>query len=113
MTFLAGPAYASPFMISEMEKNKKPEQCDVFLRECGPRKIDVMKLLRSYKVPFSYVTLNRKEYKERTLGEAKAIVEKPLSLMYEDIHYYDASDIKKTFEALGAKVDIVVITYTY
>ena len=89
MTFLAGPAYACIFNIIPNEE-KTPEQCDIFLKECGPRKIDVIKLLRSYKIPLSCFTSIKQYDKELTLSEAKVIVEKPLSLMYEDVYYAEA-----------------------
>jgi ribosomal protein L7/L12 len=49
--------------------------------------------------------------KELPLKEAKALTEKPLSLIYEDVDMYCARDIKKEFEKLGAKIKIVVTSW--
>jgi ribosomal protein L7/L12 len=112
--FNGAPAYASPMMIEEMIKNRKPRTCDIFLREVGPNKIEVIKLLR---IPVNVfgggIEYHRKTTKQLTLGEAKKLAETPLSLIYEDIHHYDAQEIKKEFEKLGAKIDLVVTEWDY
>lgn len=111
--FNGAPAYASPMMIEEMIKNRKPRGCDIFLRDVGPNKIQVIKLLRVPQQVFGSDCNTRITTKQLTLGEAKKLTESPLSLIYEDISYYNAEDIKKQFEELGAKIDIVVTSWNY
>ncbi len=107
MTFLAGPAYACPFL---EDKNRKPRVCDIVLRACGPNKIQIIKLLRKqYNVFISSLseTIN-KTTELRALSDAKLLAEKPFAVIFEDVYHYDALNIKKEFEDNGAQIDLII-----
>jgi ribosomal protein L7/L12 len=114
MINVGAPAYASPMMIEEMIKNRKPRICDLVLEEVGPNKIEVIKLLRIPQSAFigDYAT-KCSLTPQLTLCEAKKLVDKPLSVIYENISYYDAKEIKEKFTKLGAIVHIVVTSWDY
>jgi ribosomal protein L7/L12 len=103
----AGPAYGGPYLIED----RKPSLCDIFLKEVGPNKIRIISLLRT---PIDvWSGGHHKTTKQLTLAETKKLAETPLSLIYEDISYFDAQEIKKKFEMCGAKIEIVVTEYDY
>jgi len=111
----AGPAYGGPYFVGCVKN--VPKYADVFLQNPGPNKILIIKLLRSYHLDSEY-NLSNFYYSDRnwynkslTLKEAKDIVDKPLSVIYEDVYMVDAYKIKEVFEKLGAKIEIVVTSW--
>lgn len=106
---IPGCAYGGPYPKTHCDE--KPSYADVFLESSGQNKIAVLKLLRSYDLNYHYYK-DRKWYnRQLTLQEAKALADKPLSLIYDDVSYHDAEQIKEDFEKIGAKIQIAVISW--
>lgn len=74
------------------EAKEEKTEFDVILDECGPKKMDVLKAVRT-------IT-------GLGLKEAKDLVEKAGSLVKETVAKADAEKLKKELEDLGAKVTL-------
>ncbi|MCD6362926.1 MAG: 50S ribosomal protein L7/L12 [Synergistetes bacterium] len=74
------------------EKAEEKTEFNVVLKEIGPNKIQVIKVVR--------------QFTELGLKEAKELVEKAPSTVKEGVSKEEAEEIKKKLEEVGAKVEI-------
>ncbi len=74
------------------EKAEEKTEFNVVLKEVGPNKIQVIKVVR--------------QFTELGLKEAKELVEKAPSTVKEGVSKEEAEEIKKKLEEVGAKVEI-------
>ena len=82
---------AAPAAAAEEEVEEKTE-FDVFLKTVGPKKINVIKVVR--------------EVTDLGLKEAKAVVDAAPGEVKKAVSKEEAEEIKKKFEEVGAEVEI-------
>jgi len=82
---------AAPAAAAEEEAEEKTE-FDVFLKNVGPKKINVIKVVR--------------EVTDLGLKEAKAVVDAAPGEVKKGVSKEEAEEIKKKFEEVGAEVEI-------
>lgn len=82
---------AAPAAAAEEEAEEKTE-FDVFLKTVGPKKINVIKVVR--------------EVTDLGLKEAKAVVDAAPGEVKKAVSKEEAEEIKKKFEEVGAEVEI-------
>jgi large subunit ribosomal protein L7/L12 len=83
---------AMPGAAAEAEEEEEPTEFDVFLQEIGPKKINVIKAVRSF------TTLG--------LKEAKEVVDGAPSKVLEAVGKDAAEDAKAKLEAEGATAEV-------
>lgn len=82
---------AAPVAVAEEEAEEKTE-FDVILKTVGPKKINVIKVVR--------------EVTDLGLKEAKAVVDAAPGEVKKGVSKEEAEEIKKKFEEVGAEIEI-------
>jgi len=83
---------AAPAAAAEEEEAEEKTDFDIILKNVGPKKINVIKVVR--------------EVTDLGLKEAKAVVDAAPGEVKKGVSKEEAEEIKKKFEEVGAEIEI-------